>query len=121
MPTALILTVGTGSERDVEGSILSPFRKTLHEGPWDRIVLLPSQTAIPLAELVRHDNPDLASRISIRPLPGPEDEYNLDRAYSHFEAELHSLFESGGSPENTAIDLTRGTKAMSAALALAAV
>lgn len=118
---ALVLTVGTGNEKDVEGSILTPFRKSLREGEWETIVLLPSQTTIPLAERVREDNADLRDRIRIEPLPGTRDEYDLDRAFAYFEGILAKLIEAGYVPGSITVDLTRGTKAMSAALALAAV
>lgn len=119
--TALVLTVGTGNERDLEGSILSPFRKSIGDGHWQHIVLLPSQSTIRLAEMVRDDHPALAAAIRIIPLPEPNDEYNLDRSFAHFQQILFGLIDSGCTPDSMTVDLTRGTKAMSAALALAAV
>lgn len=119
--TVLVLTVGTGNATDVERSILSPFRRSLGTGDWGRIVLLPSQATIRLAETVRAAHASLAERIEIRPLPAPGDEYNLDQSFAHFQQVLFRMLEDGTDPNKVTIDLTRGTKAMSAALALAAV
>jgi CRISPR-associated protein (TIGR02710 family) len=117
----IVLTVGTGNERDLEASILSPFRKSLGEGRWEQVVLLPSRATIRLAEMVRADHPELAGRIRIEPLPELDWEYDLDRCFGHFQRVLLVLLESGCGAASIIVDLTRGTKAMSAALALAAV
>ena len=48
----LVLTVGAGRENDLEGTLLSPLRKSICDGVWSEVVLLPSQqTAIHVEQL----------------------------------------------------------------------
>ena len=58
------------------------------------------------------------AEVSVRPLPEGE-ENNADRAYAHFDSILAEVLRQTPA-ENISIDFTRGTKAMSAALVLAA-
>lgn len=82
--------------------------------------MLPSQETLPYAEELRgriaHGAPGI--EVSIRPLPAGH-ENNADRAYAHFDRVLTGVLQNDP-PENVEADFTRGTKAMSAALVLAA-
>jgi hypothetical protein len=57
----------------------------------------------------------------VRPLRKPGDEEDVDACFGHFERELAKLLEEGFAADSVIADFTRGTKAISAALVLAAV
>ena len=40
---AIVLTVGTGNINQIEETVLGPLRKSIREGDWDKVVLLPSR------------------------------------------------------------------------------
>lgn len=117
--TALVLTVGSGNPNDLEGTLYAPLLKSIQEGNWDKIVLLPS--------LVTRDNAcELERRLSgiaveIVPLRQRNDENDVDSCFAHFDGVIQKLRREDFAPANICVDFTRGTKAMSAALALAAV
>ncbi len=111
---ALLLTIGTGDTDKLEASLLAPLRKSIAEGRWDRVVLLPSQATLANAALM--EDPGL----EIRPLPLRSAENDADAAFAHFDHELERLLASGFRADDIVVDFTRGTKAMSAALVLAA-
>ncbi len=116
----LVMTVGTGDITRREETLFVPLRKSIETESWTRVVLLPSSVTEELAE-------DLAQGLrtglpgidfAIEPLPrGAEN--NADSAYSHFDSILSTLVEHLP-PTRVEVDFTRGTKAMSAALVLAA-
>ncbi|MEC9346276.1 MAG: TIGR02710 family CRISPR-associated CARF protein [Pseudomonadota bacterium] len=114
----LLLTVGTGNTEDVENSLLNPLRKSMAEGGWDTIVLLPSQETVGTAARLRDEG--VEGLIVVNPLPDKGDEYDPDRCFVHFDQVLADLLHQGRHPRDITADITRGTKAMSAALALAA-
>ncbi|MCS7042798.1 MAG: hypothetical protein NZR01_08400 [Bryobacteraceae bacterium] len=121
MPEAcsvLLLTVGTGTRGREDETILEPFRKSLEAAGAGRNILLPSQETQPVAEKIEAAFPQF--RMEIRPLPAPGDENNADRCFSHYDAVISELLASGVDPGSMIADITRGTKAMSAALLLAA-
>jgi len=111
---ALLLTVGTGNSDELESSLLSPLRKSIADGTWGKVVLLPSQTTIVHAERVA------AAGLAIRPLPAHGAENDADAAFAHFDHEIERLLADGFLANDIVVDFTRGTKAMSAALVLAA-
>ncbi len=115
----LVLTVGTGHAEDLERSLIAPMLKSVEQGEWERVVLLPSRITEPSARQLRERIGDVA--VDIRPLPGRGLENNADDCFGHFDAVLGDLVERGVRPERIVADFTRGTKAMSAALVLAAV
>lgn len=115
----LLLTVGTGTKDQLEESLLIPLRKSIENGNWARIVLLPSKETAANAEAVSKANPSWP--IVVRPLRKPGDEEDVDACFGHFERELAKLLEEGFAADSVIADFTRGTKAMSAALVLAAV
>jgi len=116
--TVLLLTVGTGTRGRTEETILEPFGMSLRAAGCQRNILLPSRQTLPQAEMVREANPEFA--IEIRPLPRDGDENDADACFVHFDAVFESLLASGVPPEEIIADITRGTKAMSAALLMAA-
>ena len=119
MTRALLLTVGTGSRDDLEGSLLSPLRKSIAKGEWERVVLLPSSVTRDASEKLAAEQ--LFPGLEIRPLPKPGSENDADVCFRHFEAEIERLRRDGFAQRDILVDFTRGTKAMSAALVLAAV
>ena len=117
--TALLLTIGTGSAANLEGTLYQPLLKSARDGKWSLIVLLPSQETERHAEELRTRLADRS--VEIRPLPGNADENAIDSCYRHFDAAIAALGQRGFVPAALTADFTRGTKAMSAALMLAAV
>ena len=116
---ALVLTVGTGNIDDIERTLLVPMLKSVEDGEWDRIVLLPSHTTEKFAQTlqVRISNP----AVEINALPTSGQENNADACFGHFDSVLVQLIDDGFNPSDIVVDFTRGTKAMSAALVLAAL
>jgi CRISPR-associated protein (TIGR02710 family) len=116
MPT-LVLTVGQGNLDKLEATLFAPLRKSIAKGKWDQVILLPSKETEPLAFQLAGGEP----AIRIQTLPRTGDEDDADLCFSHFEAILSGLIRCGTRPAEITIDFTRGTKAMSAAVVLAAV
>ncbi len=115
-PTSvLFMTVGMGNPKQLEETLLAPASKSIKQGPWDVVVLLPSAATAESAEKLRQRHPD--KDFYIRPLPAEGDEYNPDRCYEHFDAVLREFIPA--TRGTIGVDMTRGTKAMSAALLLA--
>jgi CRISPR-associated protein (TIGR02710 family) len=117
--TALLLTVGTGNKEKLEETLYQPLLKSARDGKWALIILLPSQETRKHAEELKTR---LADRVvEIHPLPQPWDENAIDSCYRHFDGVIAALRLRGFAPAALTADFTRGTKAMSAALMLAAV
>ena len=112
----LVMTVGTGDVTKLEETLFSPLRKSIAADTWARVILLPSSVTEEFAQRLGYDLE--GAEVAIRPLPGG-DENDADRAYSHFDAVLAETLQTNP-PEHVVVDFTRGTKAMSAALVLAA-
>jgi len=115
---ALILTVGTGNIDELEKSLLTPIEKSIRKGEWNKVVLLPSQITKKYAD-------SLTSRIGsapieISPLPRAKQEDDPDACFAHFNNAINDLIREGYESHGIVADFTRGTKAMSAALVLAA-
>jgi CRISPR-associated protein (TIGR02710 family) len=115
----LLCTVGTGNRDDLERSLLTPLRLSLRQGVWGKVVLLPSFVTTENAELLRADVADLP--ITVRPLPAERQENDAVACFDHFDAVIAGLRGEGVPAGRVVADFTRGTKAMSAALVLAAV
>lgn len=114
----LFITVGTGDIERLEESLFVPLRKSIRKGEWQEVVLLPSQETARTASQLRDELADL--RIVMAPLPQPDLENNADQSYAHFERVIAERITAGTPAEQMVVDFTRGTKAMSAALVLAA-
>ena len=112
----LVMTVGTGNIDSIEETLLTPLRKSIATDAWKAVVLLPSTVTASFADRLRQDLDGV--HIEIHPLP-EGDENDADRAYAHFDRVLAALLQRA-SPARIEVDFTRGTKAMSAALVLAA-
>ena len=121
MPSAkvLVLTVGTGNVDRLEESLFQPLEKSLRDGNWKEAVLLPSTMTEANAEEFKDRMHDYS--IQILPLPEDGQENDADACFIHFDRVLNTLLERGYEPSSITPDFTRGTKAMSAALVLAAV
>lgn len=121
-PAALVLTVGTGNTDKLEETLFRPLTLSMKEGDWDEIVLLPSSVSEQFAQQLkdRFCSPD-GPTINIDPLPEDSTENDADACFVHFDQALGKLQEEGCPAEKIVVDFTRGTKAMSAALVLAAV
>ncbi len=115
----LMLTVGTGDLMRPEESLLTPLKKSMKQGRWERIVLLPSQITKSSADVLRETLAGMP--IDIKPLPRAKQEDDADKCYFHFDAVIGGLRAEGFGVNQIVADFTRGTKAMSAALVLAAV
>jgi CRISPR-associated protein (TIGR02710 family) len=113
-PDTIVLTVGTGDRDRLDETLLAPLRLSMRKGGWRRIVLLPSH-ATRLHGIEGLPVPE------IEPLPRPGDEDDADACFAHFDRVLAGLIDEGVAPERIVADFTRGTKAMSAALVLAAI
>ena len=121
MPSAkvLVLTVGTGNVDRLEETLFQPLEKSLKDGNWKEAVLLPSTITEDNAAKFRNRMHDYS--IQILPLPEEGQENDVDACFSHFDRVLTTFRERGYNSESITPDFTRGTKAMSAALVLAAV
>ncbi len=113
---ALIMTVGTGDVDRVEETLFTPLRKSIATDAWGRVVLLPSRVTEEFARALQ-DRID-GAEVDVAPLPAG-DENDADAAYAHFDHVLAAVLDDFA-PEDVVVDFTRGTKAMSAALVLAA-
>lgn len=89
----------------------------LAAGGWGRIVLLPPAEVDPAA-LVWPAG--LRGRVAVRPLPGPDDAFNPDRCFAHFDGVLAGLLADGAAAATMVADYSAGTRVMGAALVLAA-
>lgn len=112
----LVLTVGTGDLDRLEETLFTPLRKSVATGAWTRVVLLPSSVTEDFARALQ-DRLD-GTAVEVSPLPAG-DENDADAAYAHFDRALEAVLQDAA-PEDVVVDFTRGTKAMSAALVLAA-
>ncbi|MFH1749164.1 MAG: TIGR02710 family CRISPR-associated CARF protein [Planctomycetota bacterium] len=117
--SVLVLTVGTGDVENLRATLLVPLTKSLRKGEWRKAVLLPSQITTPFAQQLRAELADVS--IEIHPLPASGDENDADACFAHFDRTIGQLRTEGFSRAGILVDFTRGTKAMSAALVLAAV
>ena len=112
----LVMTVGTGDLDRLEETLFTPLRKSIATEAWVKVVLLPSRVAEDFARALGNRIGSVAVEIS--PLP-VGDENNADSAYAHFDGVLAKIMQNTA-PQDVVVDFTRGTKAMSAALVLAA-
>jgi len=119
LPSILICTVGTGNIDQLRLTLLEPLKKSIRKGEWTRVILVPSQLTKENATRLSEEVQDLPVEIKELPECGAED--NADACFGHFDQILSSLHADGISASDLLVDFTRGTKAMSAALVLAAV
>ena len=114
----LFLTVGTGNIEKLEETLFTPLRKSILDGQWREVVLLPSCETAASARHVCEKLKDI--NIVMESLPEPGLENDVDKSYAHFEKVIGARIGSGTPPQQMVADFTRGTKAMGAALVLAA-
>ena len=112
----LVMTVGTGDLDRLEETLFTPLRKSIATEAWTRVLLLPSSVTEDFARTLRHRLDSAA--VDVSPLPAG-DENDADAAYAHFDRVLATVLQDAA-PEDVVVDFTRGTKAMSAAIVLAA-
>lgn len=112
----LVVTVGLGGP-DVEASLLTPIEKSLRKAQWDRIYLLPSSATAQYAGTLKSRCTDLP--IVVAEALGEGEESHPDRCFAAYDSFFRQLRANHPGAKITA-DFTRGTKVMSAALALAA-
>ncbi|MEZ5940645.1 MAG: hypothetical protein R3C18_04585 [Planctomycetaceae bacterium] len=115
----LLLTVGTGNLEQLRETLFTPLIKSIQAGDWAQVILLPSQFTRELASQIQQELSSVPIRLS--ELPQAQAENDVDACYAHFAQEIQQLMAQGHAPESICVDFTRGTKAMSAALVLAAV
>ena len=114
----LVLTVGTGSKERLEETLYTPLTKSIRDGKWREVVLLPSRATEGGAEVLKKRFPDL--RIKMRSLPNSDMENDADACFAYFNSVLGELLEEY-KREEVLIDFTRDTKGMRVALVLAAI
>lgn len=115
----MVLTVGEGTVDKLEETVVTPFRRSFEQGEWKLIVLLPSKKTEGNARLLEERFPEFPLRV--RALRRGGDEDDTDACFRHFDTVLQRLKEEGYAPEQITADVTRGTKAMTAALAMTAM
>lgn len=118
-PLILLCTVGTGNVDQLRDTLLTPLTKSIQAGQWQRVILLPSKTTADNAARLQTELAGIA--IEIRPLATEGLEDDADACFAHFDRVIEDLRNAGHEPHQILADFTRGTKAMSAALVLAAV
>ncbi|MCY2990759.1 MAG: TIGR02710 family CRISPR-associated CARF protein [Planctomycetota bacterium] len=118
-PHVLLCTVGTGNIDQLRETLLEPLKKSIRKGDWKHVVLLPSRLTAENASLLQAEVQDVP--IVIRPLPQPGAEDDVDACFAHFDRTIEEQLAAGIAAEALLADFTRGTKAMSAALVLAAI
>ena len=111
----LVMTIGTGDRDQLEKTLFTPLQKSIATDAWAKVVLLPSRVTEGFARTL-HERIDGAA-VDVSPLLG--DENDADAAYAHFDSVLAGILQDV-EPKDVEADFTRGTKAMSAALVLAA-
>ena len=112
----LVMTVGTGDVAMLDETLFTPLGKSIATDAWARVILLPSRVTEEFARTLQ-ERLD-GAEVDVSPLPAG-DENDADAAYAHFDRVLASVLQDAA-PEEVVVDFTRGTKAMSAALVLAA-
>ena len=85
---ALVLTVGTGDMRQLEASLIRPLVKSIEDGQWQNIVLLPSLVTETFARDLRELKQDLSIEIEV--LPGAGQENDADT-----RGDLHVVSSAG--------------------------
>lgn len=118
--SVLLLTVGTGDADRLEETLFRPLLQSMTTGDWNEVVLLPSTVTRRHADAVRARGDGPMDRIRVEPLPNPGMEDDADACFAHFDAIICRLRSRGVPDSSIRVDFTRGTKAMSAALVLAA-
>lgn len=117
-PDVLVLTVGIGHSHRIDATLVRPILLSVSTGQFKRVVLLPSRmSASRAAELEARLS---TMSVAVEPLPREGDEDDADACFAHFDRVLSKLLDEGIEPHRVVADFTRGTKAMSAALVLAA-
>lgn len=116
---ALFMTIGTGRPDNLEDSFFTPVGLSINSDTWKHVILLPSTTTEGAAREVAKRHGEVPIRVA--PLPAPDLENDPDACFAHFDEQIAAVLASGISATDCVADITRGTKAMSAALALAAV
>lgn len=116
--SVLFVTIGMGRSDNLEGSLYTPIGKSLKDGTWSRAILLPSPDSIVHANVLRDRHRDIAAEI--HPLPSAGMENDPDRCFDFFDAVIERCLQDGYALPRMVADITRGTKAMSAALSMAA-
>jgi hypothetical protein len=120
MDRFLLLTVGTGNEADLEASLFTPLAKSVAAGEWGCVCLLPSRMTLANAQALEEGHGG-SETFAVMPLPNEGDEEDPDASFAHFDSVIRAFLGKGIAPHQLTADFTRGTKAMSAALVLAAV
>lgn len=115
----LFMTIGTGQADKLEETLYLPILKSIGSDQWAQVKLLPSQETIIHAGTIRDRVPEVP--VEIHPLPEANAENDPDACFQHFERIIAATLGQGYRPESCVADITRGTKAMSAGLAMAAV
>ena len=114
----IVLTIGTGNLDQLKSSLLVPVSKSIQDGTWKKAVLLPSKVTTVFADFLVERNSNVPFQIETLPSCGMEND--ADACFEHFDKVLGTLETEGYNSQSITIDFTRGTKAMSAALVLAA-
>jgi len=117
----LIATVGTGTAERFEDTVLLPFRKTFEEGEWTTIHLLCSRATEGIAQRLLGCLPEFAKITTVHTLAKSGEEFNVDLCFALFDRVIEGIRAEGVPASALCIDMTRGTKVMSAALTLAGV
>jgi len=113
----LLMTVGLGQRQDPETTLYSPISKSIADGMWTKVVLLPSRDTRFHAEEIQRRHNQLTFEIHALPEAGMEN--NADDCFAFFYEVLARLCSELDLRDIT-VDYTRGTKAMSVGVALAA-
>ncbi len=115
----LFLTVGTGDKNKLEDSLFAPIRKSMRDGDFTHFILFPSWVTGRNASVICGEQ-EFRGRVECRKLSEKGMENDADACFAFFDKSIRAVRRQHPDASMT-IDLTRGTKAMSAAIYAAGV
>src|SRR4030042_5999379 len=116
MKKALILTVGTGTRPDTD--IVRPLVKTVRHSRPDFLAFVVSSVSKKYAEEIARQLGLEESQFQIHELASPED---IQAVFQEINALIREIRKRGFDCQDTEVDFTSGTKAMTGGAVIAAV
>lgn len=116
----LVLTVGTGEDSDIEGTLLKPMEFSICSNAWKQVILLATPATKQNAKALKRRNSNMDFRIYS--LCNEGDESDTNSCFEQFDNIFENLLKQQDvEPEHIEVDFTRGTRVMNVSLVLAAL